>query len=62
MNKYVLTTLSDSGDGYIYFLQSDIIITEKKAEKWLEKAGNDPGYEYIKAFVKIEDSNFIKII
>lgn len=58
MFKYVIITKSDSGDDYIYFLQSEKVITESKAEKWLKKEGKDPGYEYIRDFEKIEDSNF----
>ena len=61
MNKYLVITESESGDDYVYFIQSKKEITEDLNNDiidWLNEEGNDPGYEDITRISKITNESF----
>jgi len=57
MRKFAITTTSESGDHYIYFIEHDKQPTDSQIKKWLKKNGNDIDdtkcYEYIDAVKEI---------
>lgn len=61
MFKYAIITKSESGDDYVYLVQSQKDLSYKQAEKWLKKNGNDCGYETIIDIIDILDDEFITI-
>ena len=63
IKRYILATSSESGDAYIYLLESekDLIRTSSKIKKFLKNDSNDPGYEYIEDLIEITDDKFIKL-
>jgi hypothetical protein len=46
MKKFVLITLSESGDEYIYFIEHPKMPTRKQLQKWLAFNGNDVEDDY----------------
>jgi hypothetical protein len=46
MKKFVLTTLSESGDEYIYFIEHPKMPTRKRLQKWLAVNGTDIEDDY----------------
>jgi hypothetical protein len=59
MKKFVLTTKSESGDDYLYFLSSDEKPSNKTIDEWLQKNGSDvyegQCYEDIEMLVEIPE-------
>ncbi len=60
MKKFVLITLSVSGDEYIYFIEHPKMPTRKQLQKWLAFNGNsaydvedDYGYELVSRIEEI---------
>lgn len=41
MKKFVITTTSESGDHYVYFVEYSKKPTERQVNKWLIENGND---------------------
>jgi hypothetical protein len=63
MKKFVLTTASESGDEYIYFIEHKKLPTITQLKKWLKTNGTDIDdnkcYENIKECIEIV--NFQKL-
>lgn len=55
MKQWLLTTKSDSGDDYFYFINNDIKPTLRQLRMFLEKNAHDKGYENIDVIVEIKD-------
>ena len=58
MEQFIVETFSESGDRNFYFLQGEV--NEESVEKYINKYGNDPGYENIEVMFKFAD--FITIL
>jgi len=41
MKQFVITTTSESGDHYMYFIEHDKKPTRAQIKQWLKKNGND---------------------
>lgn len=63
LHRYAISTSSESGDHYLYIIQSKKKLNKDSKEiiKFLDNDCNDPSYEYIEEFEEIIESNF-KII
>lgn len=57
MRKFAISTTSESGDRYIYFIEHPKKPSMKDAEKWLSANANDIQdgvcYEYIESITEI---------
>jgi hypothetical protein len=58
MKKFVLTTISESGDNYMYFIEHTQKPTNGEIDEWLLKNGSDIVggicYEHIHMIVEID--------
>jgi hypothetical protein len=61
MHKYAVITKSESGDDSVYLISSKSDLSYKKIEKWVNKNGNDPGYEEIVSIIDVLQEEFIMI-
>lgn len=61
MYKYACVTKSESGDDYVYLISSKSDLSYEKIEKWVNKNGNDPGYEEIVSIIDVLQEEFIII-
>jgi hypothetical protein len=59
MKQFVLTTQSESGDNYIYFIECKTKPTDKQLDKFLMEHGNDVDedtiYENVEHLKEIKD-------
>jgi len=66
MRKFVVTTISESGDHYMYFIKSKTVPTREELNSFLVKNGNDVGdedecYEGIDQVGEITEDKFIEL-
>ncbi len=65
MKKFVLTTHSESGDRYMYFINAKKQPSHKQLEKFLLEHGcdkdEDQSYENVQEVVEILENKFITI-
>jgi len=65
MKEFVLTTQSESGDDYIYFIKHPQQPTNEELNLFLLQYGSDydedQSYEHVQSCVEIEDTLFQKI-
>ena len=65
MRRFVLTTKSESGDDYMYFIENESVPTPKDISRFLKTNANDREdgivYEQMQQLREIYDTNFLKL-
>lgn len=63
MPKYILTTESESGDNYLYLIDSDRILDSDHhlIKKFLKEKSNDPGYESVEYFEDLNNIDKVRL-